>query len=57
MKLVFATHNDNKLKEVKELLSNTFEIYSLNDIGFKNESNLLKNVIKKAIKFEVIEKS
>ena len=37
MKLVFATHNDNKLKEVKELLSNTFEIYSLNDIGFKNE--------------------
>ncbi len=45
MKLVFATHNDNKLKEVKELLSNTFEIYSLNDIGFKNEIPENKNTI------------
>ena len=45
MKLVFATHNDNKLKEVKELLSNTFEIYSLNDIGFKNEIHENKNTI------------
>ena len=26
MKLIFATHNDNKLKEVKELLSKSFEI-------------------------------
>ena len=45
MKLVFATHNNNKLKEVKELLSNTFEIYSLNDIGFNNEIPENKNTI------------
>ncbi len=37
MKLVFATHNNNKLDEVKDLLSNSFEILSLKDIGFKEE--------------------
>ena len=46
MKLVFATHNDNKLKEVKELLSESFEILSLNDIGFKDEIEENKNTIK-----------
>ena len=33
MKLVFATHNHNKLKEIKALLPNYFELLSLNDIG------------------------
>ena len=37
MKLVFATHNNNKLNEVKDLLSNSFEILSLKDIGFNEE--------------------
>ena len=46
MKLIFATHNDNKLKEVKELLSKSFEILSLNDIGFKDEILENKNTIK-----------
>ena len=46
MKLVFATHNDNKLKEVRELLSKSFEILSLNDIGFKDEIEENKNTIK-----------
>jgi len=32
MKLVFATNNINKLKEVQEMLSNSIEILSLNDI-------------------------
>jgi XTP/dITP diphosphohydrolase len=32
MKLVFATNNLNKLKEVQEMLSNSIEILSLNDI-------------------------
>ena len=59
MKLVFATHNNNKLKEVKELLSNTFEIYSLNDIGFKNEIPENKNTIieNSKIKCKVIKDS
>ncbi len=33
MKLVFATNNLNKLKEVQEMLSNTIELLSLKDIG------------------------
>jgi XTP/dITP diphosphohydrolase len=33
MKLVFATHNLNKLKEVKLLLPDTIEVLSLTDIG------------------------
>jgi len=33
MKLVFATNNQHKLKEVKDLLPSTLEILTLNDIG------------------------
>jgi XTP/dITP diphosphohydrolase len=33
MKLVFATHNPNKLKEVRMLLPGKFELLSLDDIG------------------------
>lgn len=33
MKLVFATHNENKFKEIKALLPNHLELLSLNDIG------------------------
>jgi len=32
-KLVFATNNDHKLRELKEILSSEFELLSLNDIG------------------------
>jgi len=32
-KIVFATSNPNKIKEVKELLNNQFEIIGLQDIG------------------------
>jgi XTP/dITP diphosphohydrolase len=37
MKLVFATHNENKVKEVKSLLSPNVELLSLNDIGCFDE--------------------
>ncbi len=33
MKLVFATNNKNKIKEIKLLLNNSLEILSLEDIG------------------------
>lgn len=33
MKLVFATHNQNKLKEVQELMPSHIELLSLNDIN------------------------
>lgn len=37
MKLVFATHNQNKLIEVQQLLSNGIELLSLTDIGCTEE--------------------
>lgn len=37
MKLVFATHNKNKLKEVQQLLSNDIELVGLTDINCTNE--------------------
>ena len=37
MKLVFATHNENKVKEVKSLLPSNVELLSLNDIGCFDE--------------------
>jgi XTP/dITP diphosphohydrolase len=36
-KFVFATNNSHKLKELKEILGNKFEILSLNDIGCTDE--------------------
>ena len=33
LKLVFATHNTNKLKEVRQLIPDSFELLSLEDIG------------------------
>ena len=37
MKLVFATNNLHKLQELKQLLSNSFELLSLNDIHCEEE--------------------
>ena len=37
MKLVFATHNQKKLEEVKQILPISFELLSLDDIGCHEE--------------------
>ena len=37
MKLVFATNNQHKLKELQAILGNHFELLSLNDIGCDEE--------------------
>ncbi len=37
MKLIFATHNHNKLKEVKSLVPTSIELLSLDDINFNDE--------------------
>lgn len=52
-KLVFATHNAHKLKEVKDIVKDNFEIVSLTDIGCfedieENGSTLLDNARIKA---------
>ncbi|MCF6185600.1 MAG: non-canonical purine NTP diphosphatase [Bacteroidales bacterium] len=45
MKLVFATNNKHKLKEVKEILDNQFEILSLKDINCFEEIPETQNTI------------
>lgn len=37
MKLVFATNNQHKLQEIKQLLNGSFELLSLNDIGCEDD--------------------
>ena len=37
MKLCFATNNDHKLREVREVLGDSFEILSLKDVGCEEE--------------------
>jgi XTP/dITP diphosphohydrolase len=53
MKLVFATNNSNKIKEVNYLISNQIEIISLIDIGcnediVESEDTIIDNAILKA---------
>lgn len=36
-KLIFATNNQHKLKEIREILSGKFEVLGLKDIGFFDE--------------------
>lgn len=37
MKLIFATHNQHKLKEVRSLMPSNIQLMSLDDISFKND--------------------
>jgi len=53
MKIVFATNNKNKLREIKDILGDTFEIVSLQDIGCdvdipETSSTLEGNALQKA---------
>lgn len=53
MKLVFATHNQGKLKEVQQITGNTYQLLSLTDIGFTDDipepyPTLWENALEKA---------
>ena len=53
MKLVFATNNKNKLKEIRNILGSSFELYSLDDLKInddipENEPTLEGNALHKA---------
>lgn len=53
MKIVFATNNKNKLAEIRNILGETFEIVSLQDIGCNVDipetgSTLEENAMQKA---------
>lgn len=37
MKIIFATNNQNKLKEIQHALGDSFELLSLKDVGFTGE--------------------
>jgi XTP/dITP diphosphohydrolase len=52
-RMLFATNNKNKLREVREILGNDYEVLSLEDIGFEEEipephETILENSIYKA---------
>lgn len=53
MQLIFATNNNNKLREIKHILNDNFRLLSLSDIGFdedipENEPSLEGNALHKA---------
>ena len=53
MKIVFATNNKNKLSEIREILGESFEIVSLDDIGCYEDipetgNTLQENALQKA---------
>ena len=53
MQIIFATNNDHKLKEIKHILGNSFDLVSLSNINFKedipeNEPTLEGNALFKA---------
>jgi XTP/dITP diphosphohydrolase len=43
MKIVLASHNSNKVKEIQELLPKSIEIISLKDLNFKDEIEETEN--------------
>lgn len=54
MKIVFATNNQHKLEEIKDIFPNNFEIVSLKDIGCNEEipedyETLEENALQKAL--------
>ena len=53
MKIVFATNNQHKLEEIRQILGSKFEVLSLNDIGYHEEipedyDTLQENALQKA---------
>ena len=53
MELVFASHNENKVSEVRKILPPNFKIISLNDLNFfddipENEETIEENAIFKS---------
>jgi XTP/dITP diphosphohydrolase len=54
-RLIFATHNINKVREIQHLIGEKFRILSLDDIGYteeipENKENIEGNAMEKAMK-------
>lgn len=45
MELIFASHNEGKVKEIKAMVSDKIQILSLNDIGFHEEIDETGNTL------------
>ena len=52
MELIFASHNENKVKEVRKILGKEFKIRSLNEIGFYDEIPENQPTIEENAKFK-----
>ena len=46
IKIVFATNNKNKIKEVQKLLPNNIELIGLKDIGCEDDIHETQHTIK-----------
>ncbi len=46
MKLIFATNNKNKLREISQILDQKYELLSLKDIGFEDDIEETESTIK-----------
>jgi len=46
MKLIFATNNKNKLREISQILDKKYELLSLEDIGFNEDIEETESTIK-----------
>ncbi len=46
MKLIFATNNKNKLREISQILNQKYELLSLKDIGFHDDIEETESTIK-----------
>ena len=58
MELIFASHNENKVKEIRAILPESIRLLSLNDIGFHEEIEETGNTLEEnaQIKAETIYK-
>lgn len=58
MELIFASHNENKVKEIRAILPESIRLLSLNDIGFQEEIEETGNTLEEnaQIKAETIYK-
>ncbi len=56
MELIFASHNENKVKEIRAILPESIHLLSLNDIGFHEEIEETGNTLEEnaQIKAETI---
>ena len=52
MKIIFATHNQHKVEEINNLVTNSYSIWSLNDINCQDEIEEIGTTLKENAKIK-----